>query len=79
MMSNLHEVIYQMVSNPQLLVEMVKSPQEFGERYMLSGGEVQALAAISPDTTLQRLLSPETLKNATQNLLENIWVPPTYP
>jgi hypothetical protein len=79
-MSSLHEVVYQIVLNPQLFVEMLKNPQEFGETFMLSGGEVQALVAMSPDTTsLQRLLSPETLKNATQSLLESVWVPPTYP
>lgn len=78
-MSSLHEVIYQMVCNPQLVVEMMKNPQTFGERYMLSGGDVQALVAIAPDATLQQLLSPATLKNATQSLVESIWVPPTYP
>ncbi len=78
-MSSLHEVVYQMVSNPQLLVEMVKNPQAFGERYMLSGGEVQALVAVAPEATLQQLLSPSTLKSATQSLIESIWVPPTYP
>ncbi len=78
-MSSLHEVVYQMVSNPQLLVEMIKNPQTFGERYRLSGGEVQALVAVSSDATLQQLLSPATLKSATQSLIESIWVPPTYP
>ena len=79
-MSSLHEVIYQIVLNPQLLVEMVKEPQEFGERFHLAGGEMQALAAVSSDVnTLQLLLTPDTLKKSIQNILENVWVPPTYP
>jgi len=77
-MSSLHEVIYQMVRNPHLLVELTKNPQGFGETWMLSGGEMQALAAMPPDT-LQHFLSPATLRNATKSLLESVWVPPTFP
>jgi hypothetical protein len=79
MMSSLHEVIYQVVLNPQLLVELIRSPQEFGETFCLDRGEVQALVAISSNNNLQPFLTAETLKSTMQDVLENVWVPPTYP
>lgn len=78
-MSSLHEVIYQIVSNPQLLVKLANNPHEFAETYGLSPGEVQALVATSSGDNLQLLLAPKTFKNTMQNLLEKVWVPPVYP
>ena len=78
-MSSLHEVIYQVVLNPQLLVELIRNPQEFGEICCLDHGEIQALVAISSNNNLQLFLTAETLKSTIQDVLENVWVPPTYP
>jgi hypothetical protein len=78
-MSSLHEVIYQIVSEPQLLVKLVSNPHEFVEQYELSPGEVQALVATSSGNNFQLLLAPQTFKNTMKNLLEGLWVPPTFP
>ena len=79
-MSSLHKVIYQMVLDPRLLVEFIQAPREFGDSFNLTCGEVQALTAISSDyNNFQLLLSPETIKSSVQDVLEKVWVPPTYP
>lgn len=77
-MSNLHEVVYQIVLNPQLLTHV--DSQSFREKFNLSAGEVQALAVLPSDQmTWQHFLLPETLKSATRSLVECLWVPPNLP
>lgn len=79
-MSSLHNIIYQMVVDSKLLVDFVHAPREFGESFNLTRGEVQALTAISSDhNNFQLLLSPETIKSSVHDVLERVWVPPTYP
>ena len=79
-MSSLHKIIYQMALDPKLLVDFVQAPREFGESYKLTGGEIQALTAISLDyNSFQLLLTPEAVKTTVRDVLEQVWVPPTYP
>ena len=76
-MGNLHNAVYHIVLDPQLLVDVRQNSQPFAEKFNLSAGEVCALLTFfTENITLHSLLSPETLKNATHKIIENIWVPP---
>lgn len=75
-MRSLHEVIYHLV---QTSTGNVPAPQLI-QGFNLSAAEVKALETLfSDENKFQNFLSPESLKKATKNAVENIWVPPQGP
>ena len=76
-MSNLHEVIYRIIQNPQLLAGNSQNPQIIGHGFKLTADETKALLTLfANEKSLQNFLSIDTIRNATQNILENVWIPP---
>ena len=74
-MNNLHEVINQIVNNPQVLAIFIDNPQALIETFNLSTNELTALKGVLNQTTLQNLLSPNNIKQVSQSILEQVWVP----
>jgi hypothetical protein len=76
-MSSLHEVIYQIVLNPQILANLAQNSQAFMEQFNLYPSEVAALKSIPADqAALQLFLSPESLKRAVLDTGLYAWIPP---
>jgi len=76
-MSSLSKVVYNIVSNPNTLIDLAQNPQILKDKFNLSHNEVVALKSIFSDhNSLHHLLSAETLKKAAQGLLEKAWIPP---
>ena len=78
-MSSLHEVIYNIVSNPHLLARFEQHPQLAIEQFDLSPSEFVAIkSTLMEHKTWQHLLSIEALKRTAEAVAieVNIWIPP---
>lgn len=72
-MDTLHEVVYQIVSNPTLLTEITQNAHVLLDKFNLSPLEANSLLALVQDgNTIHTLLSVE---NLTQASTANVWVP----
>jgi hypothetical protein len=79
-MNHLHEVIYQLVANPELLSEVTQNTQVLLQKFNLAHHEAQALLAMLKDSSLTHsLLSPKFLHHMTIALSEQAWTPPDVP
>lgn len=80
-MSSLHELVYQMASNPHILRDMAQNIPSFATKFNLSPVEVRVLSTFSNNgqAALQPLLSAKDLKHRVSNILEGVWVPPEFP
>ena len=79
-MSSLHEVIYKIVSNPQLLARFEQNPQLAIEQFDLSPSEVMAIkSTLVEENSWQQLLSMDTLKRTAEviGIDINVWIPPS--
>jgi len=77
-MSGLHAAVYQMVLDPQILTDLGQNSQKVMDEFNLSHSEVVTLKSVFTDqNSLQKLLSPETLKRAAQDLGLNAWIQPS--
>ncbi len=77
-MNRLHEVIYKIVSHPQILADFDQQPQKTIDQFNLSHNEILAIKSTLVDSpTWSQLLSTETLKQATNAIIEdiNVWIP----
>lgn len=74
-MSNLHEFVYQIVADPQLLTQFIESPQILVETFKLSPNELAAIKGVLDQSVFQDLLSPQSLKLASQTAFEKVWIP----
>lgn len=74
-MNNLHELIYKIVVDPQLLTKFIESPQILIEAFKLSPNEFAALKGVLDQSVFHNLLSPESLKLISQAAFEKVWIP----
>lgn len=76
-MNNLHKVIYQIVSNPNILTDFTQNSQKFMNKFDLSHNEMVSLKSVLVNHgTLQQLTSPETIKQATKSAMMSAWIIP---
>jgi predicted RNA-binding protein associated with RNAse of E/G family len=76
-MSNLHHITYQIVSTPNLFADILNDSQILEEKFNLAQAEAQAILSVLRDrTTLERLLSAETLRTVSSKISEAVWPPP---
>lgn len=77
-MNNLHQVIYQIVSNPEELSQAAQHTHAVGHKLGLAYEQVQALAAVLQDpATLANLLTSDSVRMLTNVASEmEPWVPP---
>lgn len=80
-MSSLHELVYQMASNPGVLNDIAQNSPVIAKKFNLSPAEIRVLSTFSNNGQLafQPLLSVQTLQRAAVNLIESVWVPPDWP
>jgi hypothetical protein len=72
-MSALHQVVYQIVSNPTLLAEIVQNTSVIFERFNLAATEAQTLLVVLQDSeTLSSLLSGDYLPHPSP---DQPWIP----
>ncbi len=72
-MNTLHEVVYQIVSNPVLLAEIVQNGQVIIDRFNIAPAEVQAILALIQDgETIFDLLAKDYFPHPSP---DQQWVP----
>ena len=79
-MSSLHEVIYKIVSNPQLLARFEQHPQLAIEQFDLSPSEAMAIkSTLVEHKSWQQLLAMDTLRRTAEavGIDVNVWIPPS--
>ena len=72
-MNRLHELIYQIASNPKMVSELMQDPYVFMQRFNLTQSEVVALeTSLATPSSVQALLSPEKLHQTSNSILEQL-------
>lgn len=80
-MLHLHQVIHQLVTNPDMLAEVIQQSHLVADRFGLAPNETQALIAVFQDgASVQKLLSADALRNLVEAADGvELWVPPAAP
>lgn len=72
-MNRLHELIYQMTLNPNIVSELIQNPHVFMKQFNLSQSEVMALeTTLSHPSSMQSLLSQKKLHQISNSILEEL-------